>query len=230
MKISKKNKRKWSRAFSQALIGIWNCWLLSNERYHYCESLNYDILGLTELHNVQTKFQGRRWICSAAAETSKDGKSTDPAAGVAIMLSARMADKVMSEGHVGTRIAWVRIKGPVCNIFFIVVYIPHKGRQQKPRAQDTIAQLKSLLQSIRKSDCVVLGGDFNCQLQRNVPDCTGQWSMTEKSNKNGHGDEILSLLKEYDPCAVDTYFKPAKKRWRWRGKQRRTQRTFRRET
>ena len=77
------------------------------------------------------------------------------------MLSARMADKVISEGHVGTRIAWVRIKGPVCNIFFIVVYIPHKGRKQKPTAQDTIAQLKQLLQSIRKSDCVVLGGDFN---------------------------------------------------------------------
>ena len=140
------------------------------------------------------------------------------------MLSARMADKVMSEGRVGTRIAWVRIKGPVCNIFFIVVYIPHKGRQQKPRAQDTIAQLKCLLQSIQKTDCVVLGGDFNCQLQRNVPGCTGQWCMTEKPNKNGHGEEILSLLREYDLCAVDTYFKPAKKRWQ--GKQRRCNATY----
>ena len=88
MKKSKKNKRKWSRAFSQALIGIWNCGSLSNERHQYCKALNYDILGLTELHNAQTKFQGRRWICSAAAETNEQGKSTDPAAGVAVMLSA----------------------------------------------------------------------------------------------------------------------------------------------
>ena len=104
MKKPKKNKKKWSNKFYQAKIGTWNCWSLSNERYQYCESLNYDILGLTELHNAQTKFQGRRWICSAAAELNKEGKSTDPAAGVAIMLSPRMADKVMSEGHVGTRI------------------------------------------------------------------------------------------------------------------------------
>ena len=41
-----------------------------------------------------------------------------------------MTDKVLSKGHVGTRIAWV---SPVCNIFFIVVYIslPRKGRKQK---------------------------------------------------------------------------------------------------
>ena len=156
-------------------------WSLSNERHKYCEALNYDILGLTELHNAQTKqhYQGRRWICSAAAESDKQDRSMDPAAGVAIMLSARMADKVMVEGHVGTHIAWVKLTAPVCNIFFITVYIPYKGRQQKPTAQDTIGQLRKLLQSIRKSDCVVIGGDFNCQLQRNVPGCTGQWCMTE---------------------------------------------------
>ena len=140
------------------------------------------------------------------------------------MLSPRMTDKVMSEGHVGTRITWVRINGPVCNIFFIVVYIPHKGRKQKPMTQDTDTQLKSLLQSIRKTDSVILGGDFNCQLQRNVSGCTGQWCMTEKPNRNGHGDEILSLLREHDLCAVDTYFKPQKKRWQ--GKQRRCNATY----
>ena len=60
------------------------------------------------------------------------------------MLSASMTDKVMSEEHVGTRITWVRIKDRVCNMFFIVVYIPRNGRQQKLMTQDTITQLKSL--------------------------------------------------------------------------------------
>ena len=152
MKKTNKNKRKWSTRFFQAQIGVWNCWSLSNERHKYCEALNYDILGLTELHNAQTKqqYQGSRWICSASAETDKQGRSMDPAAGVAIMLSARMADKVIAQGHVGSRIVWVKLAGPVCNIFFITVYIPHKGRNQKPTAQDTIAQLKKLLQSIQK--------------------------------------------------------------------------------
>ena len=46
-------------------------------------------------------------MCSAHAEKDEQDKSRDPAAGVAIMLSPRMADKVLDEGHVGTRIAWV---------------------------------------------------------------------------------------------------------------------------
>ena len=215
MKKTKKNKGKWSRKFFQALIGVWNCWSLSHERYRYCESLKYDILGLTELHNTQEKelYQGRRWVCSAHAKQDEKGKSSDPAAGVAIMLSSRMAEKIIGEGRVGTRIAWVRIKGPVCNIFYVVVYIPHKGRKAKPVAKDTIKLLKELLKTVHKSDCIILAGDFNCQLQRNVKGCTGQWSMTERPNKNGHGKEILNLMQEFDLFAMGTAFKPEKKLW-----------------
>ena len=135
-KKTNKTKKNWSAKFFQILIGCWNCWSLSQERYNYCNSLQYDILGLTELHNTQAKkqYQGRRWVCSAHAETKDDGKNSDPAAGVAIMLSDRIANKVIDEGHVGTRIAWVRIQGPVCNIFYIVVYprrVPERCRLQR---------------------------------------------------------------------------------------------------
>ena len=55
LKQNKKNKMKWSKKHFQILIGVWNCWSLLNERHKYCESLNYDILTLTELHNTQEK-------------------------------------------------------------------------------------------------------------------------------------------------------------------------------
>ena len=158
-KKKNKNKKQWSRRFFQALIGVWNCWSLSFERYKYCQDeLQYDILGLTELHNIQAqeKYQDRRWVCSAPAPVDEQGKCSDPAAGVVILLSSRMADKVLEQGYVGTRIAWVRLKGPVCNLFYIVVYIPHKGRTAEPRAEDTIRQLEELLRTVRKSDCIIL--------------------------------------------------------------------------
>ena len=118
---NEQEQEKWSTKFYQTLIGVWNCWSISNERFNYCDDLKYDILGLTELHNNQAieQYQGRRWACSAHAETDEQGKSSDPAAGVTIMLSPRMAEKVIGEGHVGTRIAWVRIAGTVCNIFYV---------------------------------------------------------------------------------------------------------------
>ena len=58
-------------------------------------------------------------------------------------------DKILDSGHVGTLISWVRVhlKDPVCNIFYIVVYIPHKGRVTTPTTEDTIVQLTQLLQT-----------------------------------------------------------------------------------
>ena len=140
MKKPKKNKGNWSKKFFQLLIGVWNCWSLSNERCHYCESLKCDVLGPTELHDTQTKeiHQGRRWVCSTQVEEDDDGKSTDPEAGVTILFSPRVADKVVDQGHVGTRIVWVKITGPVCNTFYIVTYMyqmkdGHKHHKHKTR-------------------------------------------------------------------------------------------------
>ena len=213
MKIKKKNRRKWSKRYENAKFAFWNPWSYSNERHEYCKSLDNDITGLTELHNNQKKpqFQGNNWICSELADV-KDGKYTDPAAGVAILLSNRMARNVLSKGHVGTRIAWVRLRGPICNLFVVVVYVPHKGRQTAPTASDIIQELHKLLRTVPKQDCIVLGGDFNCQLQRNVQGCTGQWSMTQQAD-NGHGEEMLDLLRKQDLFAVGTSFKPKRKRW-----------------
>ena len=118
-----------------------------------------------------------------------------------------------------TRISWVRIAGPVCNIFYVVV---HTYTSQKEEAKtggkghnDTIMQLKKLLRTVCKSDCIVLVGDFNCQLQRNVKGCTGLWCMAKRPNENGHGDKVLGLMREFDLFAVciDTMFKPKRKLW-----------------
>lgn len=89
---------------------------------------------------------------SAPAGMDENAKSSDPAAGVAILLSERMVDKIIDQGHVDTRITWVKLLAGAtcCNIFFIVAYIPHKGRTQKPRVKDTIDQLEKLLKTIKK--------------------------------------------------------------------------------
>ena len=164
---------------------------------------------VTQPH-IKSQFAEKRWITSDAAEKDENGRYKDPAAGVAILLSKRMADKVMSWGNVGARIVWVRLAGPICNLFVVVTYIPHKGRVS-PSADDTIGELHTLLKSVAKSDCIVLLGDFNCQLPRNVEGCTGKWSMTTRSD-NAHGNKILDLMRAYDLFATDTLFKPVKKK------------------
>ena len=60
-------------------------------------------------------------------------------------------------------------------------------------------------------------GDFNCELQRNVEGYTGQWCTTQRKD-NGHGEEILVLMRSFDLFAVDTLFKPQRKVWGKDGK------------
>ena len=214
--ISKKEikKKAWSKKWYNLRFACWNCWSYNNERHAYCKSLNYDVLALTELRNTQNNpnFTSKLWVPSAQAKIDEQGKCTDPAAGVAILLSSRMRRHIDKTGHVGTRIAWVRLCGPICPIFFIAVYVPHKYRTL-PKASDTLEQLHALIKTIPKNDCLVVCGDFNCQLKRNVMGCTGQWSMTKKNERTGHDQELLDLMRTQDLFAVETRFKPKAKLW-----------------
>ena len=62
-------------------------------------------------------------------------------------------------------------------------------------------------------------GDFNCQLRRNVPGYTDRWVMTRNTETQGHGQEILELIRNNDLFAVDTKFKPKVKTWSARKRQ-----------
>ena len=72
--------------------------------------------------HLEEHYREKRWICSERSEVNKQGVDTDPAVGVAILLSSRMADRLLDQGNVGARIVYVRLQGPVCNLFVIVTY------------------------------------------------------------------------------------------------------------
>ena len=98
----------------------WKCKNLTFERYNYCKSLGYDVLSLTELWDKKGKFQDavKEFIVSEAIQHKKGpnkGKTRfpqDKAAGVGILLSIRMQNKVMTFGSAGARVCWVRLRGP----------------------------------------------------------------------------------------------------------------------
>ena len=98
-------------------------------------------------------------------KVSRKGKKRypdDKAAGVSILLSDRMVAKVMSFGSKGERVCWVRLYDPVCNLFIIVVYLPHRGRMC-PSQDDTLVDVQTVLAKVSDRDCVYMLGDFNNQ-------------------------------------------------------------------
>ena len=59
---------------------------------------------------------------------------------------------------------------------------------------------------MRNNDCVIILGDLNCKLARNIPKRTGRWCIHKYSNKNG--EEMLDLMNRRDLCAISTMYKP----------------------
>ena len=123
--MKKKNNKAWNKESEQIQMTLWNPWGMCNERMNYCRTINYDILGLPEMHNTHTynkKFwHGKHWVTSEDATLDEQGKNTDSTSGVAILLSKRFADKKLAQGSIGSRIVWVRIDGPVCPLFVVCV-------------------------------------------------------------------------------------------------------------
>ena len=116
------------------------------------------------------------------AQTIKKGPNkgkprfpNDRAAGVGILLSWRMQLKVLSFGSESERCCWVRLRGPVCNLFVIATYISHRGRVS-PAQGDTLADVQKVLSKVPPRDCVCLLGDINEQLESNAQGATGPYT------------------------------------------------------
>ena len=99
---------------------------------------------------------------------------------------------------------WVRLKGPICHMFIIAVYMPHRGRVN-PSQDDTLKDLETVLKKIPRGDCICLLGDFNEQLQHSVKGRTGKWTPGPPS-KNAH--KIMQLMQLHELTAANTLFEP----------------------
>ena len=162
---------------------MWNTRSLINERYDYCLSLKYDVLVITELWRTQNKHQktSKEFIASESIIIKKGPRKgqkrfpNDRAAGVGIMLSPRIQAKVHSFGPEGEWVYWVRLKGPVCDLFVVAIYMPHRGRVS-PDQNQTLEDIRKVLADIPARDCICLLGDFNEQLQSDLDGVTGSWT------------------------------------------------------
>ena len=101
----------------QLRLATWNCGGLKFTTRDMCKDLDYDVLVLTETHDKGNLKSSRNFI------TADPAPQSDPYAGVAIMLSDRVAKCVKHSGSCGSRIAFVEINAHPCNLFIVTVYI-----------------------------------------------------------------------------------------------------------
>ena len=85
-------------------ISTWNCGGLSFSQLELCRSLNHNILALTETHDTGQLQKGTNFIAGLPAPEN------DPYAGVALLLSNRMARCVFFSNPYSPRIVYARIR------------------------------------------------------------------------------------------------------------------------
>ena len=139
--VRRRSRRRKGRSFDATLgfpgegwarlrFGTWNCRGLTFQRFRYCQSLGYDVLALTELWRGQHKYETKstKFTTSSPIIIKKGPRKgqkrfpDDKAAGVGILLSSRARRKLLSFGSEGERVCYVRLEGPVCNLFLIAAY------------------------------------------------------------------------------------------------------------
>ena len=71
-----------------------------------------------------------------------------------------------------------------------------------------LKQLDEAIKKAPKGDCVVVIGDLNEELSRNVSNHTGRFTRSEKGSRNSN--KIINLMRSHDLGAVNTRFKKSK--------------------
>ena len=137
-----------------------------------------------------------------------------------IILSRKFAAKQGNRDTLDTRGCWVRIRGPVCNLLIIEVYLPPE--HSRTSCIELLRDLRELLEVCSEHDCVILLGDFNVHLPRNYGKVTGQFSAERQAVRGQISlkqRDILRLLALHGLCAINTFFRPKKRQTvhTWRG-------------
>ena len=69
-------------------------------------------------------------------------------------------------------------------------------------------ELDAICRQAKKSDCVVVLGDFNVQLPGNIPKCTGGYVCAKTESRSA--TEVLNFMRRHDLNAINTKFRKRK--------------------
>jgi hypothetical protein len=201
-------------------VATYNMFSYTYNMLEYLRAMQQDVLCLQETHGTTgaelTTLLGAEIVFTGddPKPHSKDKKDGDPGSGVAILLSERVRKSVNDHGHVGSRIVWVQLQVEKWDrpLIIVSVYIPYCGHKN-PTPAHTIQELDQLLERKQfQSAEVLVCGDWNCQLGRKLPGCTGRWCVRDRtpSRYAAMAADICGLMRRHHLRALETDFEPAK--------------------
>eukprot|EP01052_Picozoa_sp_SAG31_P027016 SAG31_NODE_2493_length_5611_cov_8.195755_4_plen_154_part_00 len=129
---------------------------------------------------------------------------SDPASGVAIILSPRLRRALRDSGCHGSHIVWAKFVADPVGVYVVVGYVPHIGRSQRPFAANFWWDLRAFWNTLPTRAAKILMLDANGRMARagvgGVGDgaggvasgVTGRWSLYKESD-----NELGAMLRQF---------------------------------
>ena len=102
-------------------MGMWNCGGLSKTRKVFLTQCDFDLTCITETHG----WRDTDPLTIYSETPPKNGSWS----GVALAVNKRISKSIIDSNCIGSRIVYCRIRGQICNITVVAVYIPQKQRK-----------------------------------------------------------------------------------------------------
>ena len=161
--------------------------------------MQLDVCGLLETHWTQS---GAMTIGEHMVITSSDQNRNYQ--GVGLIISKNLRKSVMSYNAVSSRIVTTRIKARPVNMSIIQIYAPTLDKDDEVH-DEIYEQLQVTIESIKRSDYLIVMGDFNAIMgNEKVPGVTGAHGTGIRNNS---GQRLLELCSANDLFVTNTGFR-----------------------
>ena len=162
-------------------------------------AMQLDVCGLSETHWTQS---GEMTIGERMVITSSDQNRNYQ--GVGLIISKNLRKSVMSYNAVSSRIITIRIKARPANMSIIQIYAPTLDKDDDVH-DEFYEQLQATMESIKRSDYLIVLGDFNAILgNEKVPCVTGAHGTGIRNNS---GQRLLEFCSANDLFVTNTGFR-----------------------
>ncbi len=184
-------------------IGTWNiCSLNGKERELVEEAKRYklDIVGLSSTKRRDSgidDLNGWKLFYSGCDPTSH------AMAGVGILTSTRLAEKIIDWIPVSMRIGILKLRIDNKILNFVQVYAPNRESEY----ESFLEELECSLESIPNSESLILLGDFNAHVGSDSETWKGVIGMNGEDSLNSNGSSLLHFCASNGLSIMNSYFR-----------------------
>lgn len=208
-KKSGKKNRKGMKERHIMKIGSWNIrtMLQIGKTEEISREMNRYKVDILALQEIRWKGQGR--VDKKTYTIYYSGEMKQGQNGTAFMVNRKVAGNVLQFRAISGRLSYLQIKNKQANISIVNAYAPTEESNDNDKIK-FYEELEDICETVPKNDILLLVGDFNAKVGREVFNSKVAGKETIHDNTNDNGNRLCNLATSLNSLIVSTKYKHKK--------------------